>query len=71
MPTEMKGAPVATYEELTEDVTIQYPPTQETRTVARGALGSFVNDEQGWVVLDSRGRVSASATSAAATPKEK
>jgi hypothetical protein len=62
---------VATYEELTSDVTIQYPPTGETRTVLRGALSGFVNDEQGWVVLDSRGRVSASATSAAAnTSKE-
>jgi rhodanese-related sulfurtransferase len=51
-------------EDPTETVTIQYPPTQEIREVARGALKSFVNKEQNWVVLDKRGHVSASATAA-------
>lgn len=54
----------------TELVTIQYPPTGETLERPRGALANFVNKEQGWVVLDAKGHVSASATSAA-TPKEK
>lgn len=49
----------------TEMVTIQYPPTQEIREVPRGALQHFVNDEQGYVVLDKAGRVNASATAAA------
>ncbi len=49
-------------EDLTEIVTIQYPPTDDTREVPRGALASFVNDKQGWVVLDAAGRVNSKAT---------
>lgn len=37
-----------------DDVTIQYPPTEETRVVNRGAVGGFTNS--GWVVLDAAGR---------------
>ncbi len=49
----------------TELVTIQYPPTQATQEVPRGALASFVNEERGWVVLDAAGRVNARATTTA------
>jgi hypothetical protein len=47
----------------TELVTIQYPPTLSKREVPRGALSGFTN--QGWVVLDSAGRVNSKATSTA------
>ncbi len=49
----------------TELVNIQYPPTTEIREVTRGSLPSFVNDEQGWVLLDAAGRVNTRATTAA------
>lgn len=47
----------------TEQVTIRDPETLSERDVPRGALPFFLN--QGFEVLDSRGRVSASATAAA------
>lgn len=53
-------------EDPTEQVTIQLRSEQgpiDTRDVSRGALPFFLN--QGYQVLDSRGRVSGSATSAA------
>lgn len=61
-----KGAPVA--DDPTAEVTIKYPPTEETRTVMAGAVSGFTN--HGWVVLDSTGRVNTRATSAANTSKE-
>jgi hypothetical protein len=53
------------------DVTIRNPSTLEERTVDVEAVPFFVN--QGYVVLDSAGRVNSKATSNAAdtTSKEK
>jgi hypothetical protein len=42
-------------DDLTAEVTIQYPPTGETRTVMAGAVAGFT-DEHGWVVVDAAGR---------------
>ena len=51
------------------DKTIRHSETKEERTVPEAALPFFVN--QGFVVLDSAGRVSGPATTAAADKKEK
>ena len=50
-------------------VTVQDPITKETREVPKSAVRFHVN--QGFQVLDSRGRVSGSATSAATNNQEK
>jgi hypothetical protein len=52
--------------DLTELVTIQYPPTLQTREVPRGAVSGF----PGWVVLDPAGPVTSKATSTT-TSKER
>jgi hypothetical protein len=61
----MRKGPAVADEDLTELVTIKYPPTGETIERPRGALPSFVNETQGWVVLDAAGRVNPRATTAA------
>ena len=50
-----------------ETVTIRHPQGEE-RVVPKGALPFFVN--QGYVVLDSAGRVNSKATSTADTSKK-
>lgn len=50
------------------DKKIRHPQTLEERVVPEGAVRFFTN--QGYVVLDSAGRVNTRATSAAATSKE-
>ena len=52
-------------DDLTAEVTIKYPPTEEVRTVMAGAVSGFTN--HGWVVLDAAGRVNTRATTAANT----
>lgn len=41
-------------EDLTAEVTIKYPPTEEEKTVPRGAVSGFTNS--GWVELDAASR---------------
>jgi hypothetical protein len=56
-------------EDLTAEVTIKYPPTEEERTVARGAVSGFTN--YGWVELDAAGRKKAhQPTSSTTSAKE-
>jgi hypothetical protein len=65
MPTTGKGPVVAD----SNKVTIRRPDTGEEREVGKNAAKYFANEETGWVVLDSAGRVNTKATSA--TTKEK
>lgn len=53
MPTNTKEPAVAD-EDLTAEVQIKYPATEEERTVPAGAVSGFTNS--GWVVLDAAGR---------------
>lgn len=55
-------------EDLTAEVTIKYPPTEEERIVPRGAVSGFTNS--GWIELDAAGRKKAHQPAAPTTSKE-